>query len=195
MKSSAKGFTLVELAIVLVVIGIIVGVVLKAQELIFNVKVKRQVSQIKELMGAVNMYYDRYGYLPGDDPTASSRWRNARDGDGDGLIEGWCVSWTEESCNVFKHLRYANLITGDPLDNRNPTNIFGGYIDIISHPAFGYKLVITLGSIPGDAAEAIDRTIDDGTCRGSVTAWDITANTACNSTYNHTHRYGMEILF
>ncbi|MEM0326942.1 MAG: prepilin-type N-terminal cleavage/methylation domain-containing protein [Desulfurococcaceae archaeon] len=69
----SRGFTLVELAIVLVIIGIILGGILKGQELIFNAKVKRLQSQVKEMMAAVYTYYDKYGYLPGDDPTANSR--------------------------------------------------------------------------------------------------------------------------
>lgn len=52
-----KGFTLVELAIVLVIIGIILGAVLKGQELINNAKVKRAYNQQREVMAAVYTYY------------------------------------------------------------------------------------------------------------------------------------------
>ncbi|MGC9141911.1 MAG: prepilin-type N-terminal cleavage/methylation domain-containing protein, partial [Caldimicrobium sp.] len=74
MRERVRGFTLVELAIVLVIIGIILGAVLKGQELVFNAKVKRLVSQAKEMMAALYTYYDKYGYYPGDDPTATTRW-------------------------------------------------------------------------------------------------------------------------
>jgi len=200
------GFTLVELAIVLVIVAVIIGVVLKAQELLFNAKVKRQVAQFKELMAAVYTYYDKYGYLPGDDPTASTRWPGAPDGDGDGMIEGWCTNGTQESCYAWRHLRYANLIPGDPtltptlnpstLEFRNfPTNVYGGFNDIITHPRYGYKIAVLSTFIPGDAAEAIDRILDEGTCNGSVYAFDRTTGTFCTTTYDRTHRYNLGILF
>jgi len=68
-----KGFTLVELAIVLVIIGIILGAVLKGQELINNAKIKRLYNQQREIMAALYTYYDRYSYFPGDDPNQATR--------------------------------------------------------------------------------------------------------------------------
>jgi prepilin-type N-terminal cleavage/methylation domain-containing protein len=61
---SNKGFTLVELAIVLVIIGIILGAVLKGQELINNAKMKRAYNQYREVLAAVYTYYDKYGKYP-----------------------------------------------------------------------------------------------------------------------------------
>ncbi|WP_293446082.1 prepilin-type N-terminal cleavage/methylation domain-containing protein, partial [Persephonella sp.] len=65
MKESQKGFTLVELAIVLVIIGIILGAVLKGQELIKNAKEKRLYNTYREMIAAINTYLDRYNALPG----------------------------------------------------------------------------------------------------------------------------------
>ncbi len=61
-----KGFTLVELAIVLVIIGIILGAVLKGQELINNARVKRVENDLKGLEAMIWTYYDRKHYFPGD---------------------------------------------------------------------------------------------------------------------------------
>ena len=68
LKKQEQGFTLVELAIVLVIIGLLLGAVLKGQQLIYNAKVKRVQNQIKEMEAAFYTYYDKYGYYPGDDP-------------------------------------------------------------------------------------------------------------------------------
>ncbi len=64
--SIEKGFTLVELAIVLVIIGIILGAVLKGQELINNAKVKRIQRDLKGLEAMLWTYYDRKNFFPGD---------------------------------------------------------------------------------------------------------------------------------
>ena len=61
-----KGFTLIELAIVLVIIGIILGAVLKGQDLIENARYKRLTTEIKQWETATWAYLDRKGYFPGD---------------------------------------------------------------------------------------------------------------------------------
>lgn len=60
------GFTLVETAVVLVVIGLILGLVFKSRELIDQGRVKSLAVQHAKIVGAVNTYYDRYGTFPGD---------------------------------------------------------------------------------------------------------------------------------
>ena len=64
--SNNKGFTLVEMAIVLIVIGIILGMVFKGRQLIDGAKVKSLQSNYTKIEAAVNTFYDRYGYYPGD---------------------------------------------------------------------------------------------------------------------------------
>jgi len=183
MRGKGKGFTLVELAIVLVVIGIIIGAVLKGQEMIFNAKVKRTVSLIKELMAAVHVYYDRYGYYPGDDPTASQRWGiNAPNGNGDGTVcmQHWWgpCNATDEYKYLIRHLRYANILSGDPNEDppiisvpfgqKHPTPAMPLVIGTAAH--FSNKLILVIPYIPSIAAEMVDRTMDDG-LRVSGTVW------------------------
>lgn len=61
-----KGFTLIELAIVLVIIGIIIGAILKGQDLIDNARHKRFANDIKKFEVAAWTHFDRKGYFPGD---------------------------------------------------------------------------------------------------------------------------------
>ena len=79
-----QGFTLIEIAIVLVIIGLLVGGVLQGQELIENSRVKQAVKDMNGTAAAVFAYQDRYGATPGDDgPTATvqargSSWNSGR---------------------------------------------------------------------------------------------------------------------
>jgi len=160
-----KGFTLVELAIVLVIIGLILGAILKGQEIINNAKMKRLYNQYREVVAAVYTYYDRYGAFPGDDPNASSRWSSTKNGDGDGWIEGFninCAAGADsESCRAWEHMRLANILTGN--GTIAPKNPYGGGVGI------GYNTVqglttnwIGFDNVPGDVCESIDTQYDDG---------------------------------
>ncbi|MGH9519817.1 MAG: type II secretion system protein [Terriglobales bacterium] len=92
---SLRGFTLIEMAIVLVIIGLIVGGVLVGQDLIRAAEVRATISQIEKYQTAVNTFYGKYGALPGDlnQQVATMfgfapRGTLEGQGDGNGLIEG-----------------------------------------------------------------------------------------------------------
>lgn len=65
-QNKQKGFTLVELAIVLVIVGLLIGGILKGQQLMENASVTATVSQIKAIEAATTSFLDSYGALPGD---------------------------------------------------------------------------------------------------------------------------------
>jgi prepilin-type N-terminal cleavage/methylation domain-containing protein len=85
-----KGFTLVELAIVLTIIGLLIGGILKGQQLIANARVTAQMAQVQGIDAATTTFRDAYGALPGDLSTATTRVANCTgpctNGNGDGLI-------------------------------------------------------------------------------------------------------------
>ena len=191
-KRRQSGFTLVEIAIVLVIIGLLIGGVLKGREMITNAKIKRIENDFAGVSAAIFAYQDRYGVLPGDDPSASTRfsgtWRVADNGNGNGNISGGWNSTNNgnESRKIWKHLRGAGLVAG-PVDNSNasyqqPSNSFGGLvgIDLNLYNLSGHNIVF--GEIPGDIASILESRGDDGVpsagsiqSDGSQTEYDIEA--------------------
>src|SRR3989449_5075772 len=89
-KSTETGFTLVEIAIVLVIIGLLLGGILKGQEMITQAKIKNAINDFNGITVAVTSYQDRYRALPGDDQNATARWttQSPGKGNGDGVILG-----------------------------------------------------------------------------------------------------------
>jgi prepilin-type N-terminal cleavage/methylation domain-containing protein len=174
-----RGFNLVELAIVLVIIGLLLGGVLKGQALVTNAKIKRASNDFNGVTAAVYTYLDRYGALPGDDNKAATRWPAATpivaatSGNGDGVLEGvWNAKLTDtdkETYYLWQHLFRANLVGSEAL----PANAFGGIIGIQEGPhvsAGGANadtglngILICMNNISGDIAEILDINFDDGT--------------------------------
>jgi len=173
------GFTLVEIAIVLVIVGLLIGGVLKGQEMITNAKLKRIESDNAGLLAALYSYQDRYLQLPGDDADAEGRFTiYALDldvnGNGDGAIglggdwdmtltTPW-VDGTQETLKFFQHLKAAGLIAGGPMeaDTSRPSNAFGGPIGI-QDGALGMSGQVTIfGGIDGPIARILDGRLDDG---------------------------------
>lgn len=136
---SEKGFTLVELAVVMIIIGLLIGGVLKGQELIKSAKVTSTISQIKGIDAAVSTFQDIYAGLPGDLPSAGARLPGctgvcaptaaAAGTLGDGIVTSATAPFTpgvattdDETVGFFPQLAAADLISGVAPG----TNAFGG---------------------------------------------------------------------
>src|SRR5207244_4180406 len=93
MTKRQQGFTLVEIAIVLVIIGLLLGGILKGQEMITQAKIKNVIADFSGVSAAYHGYQDRYRAIPGDDPNADTRWASMTNpvpvkGDGHGILSG-----------------------------------------------------------------------------------------------------------
>ena len=183
-----RGFTLVELAIVLVIIGIIMGAILKGNELINNAKAKRLQNDLRGLEALVWTFYDRYGRFPGDcdnngtinytlqanQPTLSTSTSTP----------SLCTSSTTEDQNAaFNDLRAASLLNPNLSNAQVAKHVFNGYFVIGYNGTPGYN-AIAIYNIPGWAASAIDASIDGtaNTTSGRVRRLDSTTDWPTDST-------------
>lgn len=161
------GFTLMEIAIVLVIIGLLLGAVLKGQELIVQARIKNIINDFNGIATAVYSYQERYRSYPGDDAKAARWGSGIGSGDGNGRIGGAydSSSTTDESRLFWSHLRLAGFLTGS--GNVSPIHPAGGIIGVQqgSGPSGATELaglVICADNLQGKIAAAIDTQLDDG---------------------------------
>lgn len=119
-----KGFTLVELAIVLMIIGLLIGGILRGQELMNNARVSSLISRVHAYEGASVTFLDAYSAIAGDMPTATARLpgctsaNSCLDGNGNGRVGetgqalSAMVTNQSETTQFWKHLALVHLITG-----------------------------------------------------------------------------------
>jgi prepilin-type N-terminal cleavage/methylation domain-containing protein len=191
------GFTLVEIAIVLVIIGLLLGGILKGQEMITQARIKNVINDFNGLTAAYASYQDRYRAIPGDDLGAQGRWTlppaNSGAANGDGIVGGGAAMYNDptaaaepETRLFWWHLRQAGFIPGPTTGaaspttpqqaSTQPTNAVGGMIGAMTglgtaaHMSMS-GLIICSANIPDKIAIAVDTQIDDQVAgTGSVRA-------------------------
>ena len=181
MKRNQSGFTLIEIAIVLVIIGLLLGGVLKGQELINSARVKNLATDFKNIPVYIYGYQDKYRALPGDDSnvgthlsglSAQSAVNAGSAVVGNGVIEGeWNATGTAETNVFWQHVRLAGLAPGATAYSAGvafqPTNSVGGLIGVTNagqSPASNLRgsYVVCSNGIAGKFAKQLDITMDDG---------------------------------
>jgi prepilin-type N-terminal cleavage/methylation domain-containing protein len=181
MKVRQQGFTLVEIAVVLVIIGLLLGGILKGQELINSAKVKNVIGDFRNTATYLYAYQDRFRALPGDDAGVTNRLAGAVRAttggtSGNGRIDGaWnSTTATDETVLFWQHVRLANLASGD---GRNPgaegvviadwlpRNAFSGRVGVTgASPLAGWggTFFICQENLAGAFARQVDIAMDDG---------------------------------
>ncbi len=180
MRRITNGFTLIELAIVLVIIGLLLGGVLKGQELIESARVRSIISQLDSLKAAYYAFQDKYQFAPGDYPghlayANLSGIANAQvGGNGDGVVRD--TSQAREGLLAWVHLTRANLIAGNyqagsslpDASGEWPRNPYNAILQLQYDAVYAGTDVVarlnlkTGNQIPAKVLAEIDRKIDDG---------------------------------
>ena len=172
------GFTLIEIAIVLVIIGLLLGGVLKGQELITSARVRNIISQQDGVKAAYFGFLDRFRALPGDYSLASTNIANVAagaNGNGNGQILAAATDVIDEYIAVWDHLSKAGFINGSytyalapETPGTAPTSPYARYIQVIYDNVYGAgggaqrHNIKTGNGIPSELLSEIDRKIDDG---------------------------------
>jgi prepilin-type N-terminal cleavage/methylation domain-containing protein len=198
-----NGFTLIEIAIVLVIIGLLLGGVLKGQELINTARVRAMNNTVDGITAAWFSFQDRYRSFPGDYLSASSQVNLPGapiGGDGDGLVDT-----DNERALVWVHLEAAGYLTGGYTNTAAtvannaydcppticPDNGFGSgmnlsYGALVQTGAANAHELISGRGIPVEVIAELDRKVDDGSPDSGAmqlgkagTGWDGTDMALC----------------
>ncbi len=177
MKKAQSGFTLVEIAIVLVIIGLLLGGVLKGQEMITNARVKNIVSQAQGVQAAFYAFQDRFRAIPGD-LTAAQAAMVGNAALAAATAQSNSIIAAGDSATAFQNLTVSGFlscpvctVTGASTAANSPTNAYGGvmqlvtdavYAGTVAAPATVRHNVKTGGQIPVEVIAEVDRKMDNG---------------------------------
>lgn len=161
-----NAFTLVELAIVMTIVGLLIGGVLKGQELLENSRMTAVANDIKAYQAALTTFRDIYKGMPGDHINATNiikgciAGNNCANGDGDGVIDSaaghdaiWYAGFdASEPFQAWKHLALAELIKGVNTTVARPASFQAG-IHVPLSPLGGMVYIKSASGTPGTMGE------------------------------------------
>lgn len=200
-----SGFTLVEIAIVLVIIGLLLGGILKGQELITSARVRNLADQNSGVQAAYYGFIDRYRFIPGDMPeaTAQQAIRNTATagGNGNSIIDDPLGGGAlDEYAAVWQHLALSQFIQGAYGGNAAyapqtdaPINAFNGVVllgqsadyQVLAPEVATNRLLYVFGSqIPVNVMRELDVKIDDSLPLTGVLRATLAAPTLAPATLN-----------
>jgi prepilin-type N-terminal cleavage/methylation domain-containing protein len=180
-----RGFTLLEIVIVVLIVGFLLAGVLKGQEMITSAKVKRLAGEIDEIRAAYLGFQDRFKALPGDYAEANLNLDcggTCLKGNGDSRIRANETpvngSQVHEDLLVWTHLAASGFLKGEyrmtdgeslPTDTNSPKNPYQIYLQIAFDGRYGMNdggterhNLKTGSQIPVSVLVELDRKVDDG---------------------------------
>lgn len=143
IKNNTKGFSLIEVAIAIVIIGLVASFTLKGKELIHTAKLNSVAEQVNSFKIAVQMFVDKYGSMPGDLSNAKDMIDPAlENGSGNGSIKT-----TNDAKRFWKHLIASGSLSIE-LINGYPVSKLGGFYSVSSEiPGYsGTWLILSNGT-------------------------------------------------
>jgi prepilin-type N-terminal cleavage/methylation domain-containing protein len=185
VRHRQSGFTLIEIVIVVVVVGLLLGGVLAGQQLIRGARVHKLMADVSGYRAAIHSFTERYETYPGDYEGASLHIKCSPaclNGNGNKRVERNAVpvggSQVHEELLVWSHLSGAGFISGQftaapggtiPTLNNSPVNISQRYWQFIFDAVFGSTPgtparhnLKTGNQIPVSFLQEIDTKVDDG---------------------------------
>ncbi len=150
--SREQGFSLLELAIALVIIGFLIGAVIQGQKLVYNARIQRIASDMRDCAKAFVLYYDRHGMYPGDEDDPAFPSGDALEGNHNGLID------PAEAGNVWDDLANSIGVLRRSSPVRGGTYAFG----LRNFFGAANQNYISVSNMPNQMAESIDARHDDG---------------------------------
>ncbi|RPJ45748.1 MAG: prepilin-type N-terminal cleavage/methylation domain-containing protein [Betaproteobacteria bacterium] len=184
--SQQNGFTLIETAIVLIIVGLLLGGLLRGQELITIARVRHLIAQHDGIKAAYLGFQDRYRALPGDYGGAAANIPQCNavvpcvNGDNNGQISTTTATPpapNEEYISAWEHLAKAGFVTGSysyaatPAPTNTPVNPYGTLMQLIYDNAYQNDASVTGpirhnlktgNEIPSNVLAEVDRKTDDG---------------------------------
>jgi prepilin-type N-terminal cleavage/methylation domain-containing protein len=176
-----RGFTLVEISFVLLIIGLILGGILNAQSILRNARIKDVTRAVMDMSAASRQFRERYGYWPGDLPNAPTQIPNLTascNGNGNGQVntaaETACAGESLIRSGMLRGDASKATITVSPSVTLTVTGATAALTGIPGLPA-GWINVIRIQNIDCDIALQLDVATDDG----SLTTGYFRSNTVC----------------
>ena len=162
-RRKSAGFSLIELAIVLVIVGLLLGGILNGRTVIRSAQIQDRIKSLNEMTAAAKQFKDRYGMWPGDysNAVANIAGLTCVNGNGNGQ-----VGTAAESACASESLIRSGLLRGSAIA---PITVRGSTYSITSPALSGvvglpgsWVNVVNISNLDCDSAVQMDRAVDDG---------------------------------